>query len=242
MVSAGFVHLLGDAVEDLGDTGFPTAPLLCGSGLLLTIIADSVASSFAESSSQSDTRAGDHGLSCGAKYSQVSGGAACKVSGDGPGSPSADDGKPPPVSFITVALLGCALSFHSVLEGAALGAQESASRTADVFVAIAAHKGLAAYALGSSLVESKTTAVRMWSVLTPFAVATPIGIAVGVILSEFSSGRVSAACSALASGTFLYVALMEVIPNELRHKDNLAVKIATLVLGFSLMSLLAKWA
>ena len=52
----------------------------------------------------------------------------------------------------------------------------------------------------------------------------------------------AAACSALASGTFLYVALMEVIPNELSHKDNMAVKISTMVLGFSLMSILAKWA
>ena len=51
MVSAGFVHLLGDAIEDMGPTEFPVAPLLCATGLLMTIIADSVASNLAEDSS-----------------------------------------------------------------------------------------------------------------------------------------------------------------------------------------------
>ena len=47
MVSAGFVHLLGDAIEDMGTTDFPVAPLLCATGLLMTIIADAIASSYA---------------------------------------------------------------------------------------------------------------------------------------------------------------------------------------------------
>lgn len=42
-----------------------------------------------------------------------------------------------------------------MLEGIALGAQTSMKDTQDIMVAIAAHKGLAAYALGASLVESK---------------------------------------------------------------------------------------
>jgi hypothetical protein len=42
-----------------------------------------------------------------------------------------------------------------VLEGMALGAQPSMRGTQDIMLAIAAHKGLAAYALGSSVMEAR---------------------------------------------------------------------------------------
>lgn len=40
------------------------------------------------------------------------------------------------------------------VQGAALGAQEDVVNSLHIFIAIQAHKGLAAYALGSSIVES----------------------------------------------------------------------------------------
>lgn len=48
--------------------------------------------------------------------------------------------------------------------------------------------------------------------------------------------------SALAAGTFLYVALMEVLPKELEDPSDRGAKMAAMLLGFSLMSLLAVWA
>lgn len=52
----------------------------------------------------------------------------------------------------------------------------------------------------------------------------------------------SAIC-VLTSGTFLYVALNEVISKELEHPDgHRLAKVAALLLGFGLMSLLAVWA
>lgn len=44
------------------------------------------------------------------------------------------------------------------------------------------------------------------------------------------------------AGTFLYVAYMEVIPKELRDPSNMPLKLAALLTGFCLMSLLAVWA
>ncbi len=44
------------------------------------------------------------------------------------------------------------------------------------------------------------------------------------------------------AGTFLYVAFMEVIPKELRDGSRMALKLAALLVGFGLMSLLAIWA
>jgi hypothetical protein len=59
------------------------------------------------------------------------------------------------LTFATALLLAGALCIHSVLEGMALGAQPTLRGTEDIFLAIVAHKGLAAYALGASIVESK---------------------------------------------------------------------------------------
>eukprot|EP00775_Hariotina_reticulata_P004833 gene4833-5080_t len=53
-----------------------------------------------------------------------------------------------------------------------------------------------------------------------FAFATPVGISIGFATSTVGHGSASAAMSALASGTFLYVALNEVIPKELEHPDG----------------------
>lgn len=84
---------------------------------------------------------------------------------------------------------------------------------------------------------------KFWTVVCMFAVATPLGIGIGYAFSEIGHGSVSAAMSALASGTFLYVALNEVIPKELEHPDgHRLLKVGALLLGFGLMSLLAVWA
>lgn len=148
-----------------------------------------------------------------------------------------------PLSFATTVLLACALCIHSILEGIALGAQQSMKSTQDIMLAIAAHKGLAAYALGASIIESRASSYKFWAVVSMFAVATPLGIAIGYAFSEIGHGSVSAAMSALASGTFLYVALNEVIPKELEHPDgHRLLKVAALLIGFGLMSLLAVWA
>lgn len=146
------------------------------------------------------------------------------------------------LSFATAVLLACALCIHSILEGMALGAQTSMRSTEDIMIAIAAHKGLAAYALGASVLESGPTNSRFWTVIGLFSVATPVGIFVGYGMSTGSKSLVGAALSALASGTFLYVAFMEVIPKELADGRHRMLKMAAFLLGYGLMSLLAIWA
>ena len=49
-------------------------------------------------------------------------------------------------------------------------------------------------------------------------------------------------CVLMSSGTFLYVAFMEVIPRELAVPNHRTAKLAMLMLGFGAMSLLAIWA
>lgn len=150
-------------------------------------------------------------------------------------------------SLAVAVVLFIALSFHSVLEGLGIGAQTSSAW--GVFLAIVVHKGLAAFALGSGLVQSslKTAHVVLYMVL--FSFMSIIGIVVGWLIAADSSEDSAAAgiCVALASGTFIYVAVMEVIPQEFpRHggdekAGHATQKVLALVLGYAIFGLLAKW-
>lgn len=145
------------------------------------------------------------------------------------------------LSFATALLLAGALCIHSILEGMALGAQPTLRGTEDIFLAIVAHKGLAAYALGASIVESRASDAKFWTTISLFSFATPVGIMLGYLFAAHSGG-VGAAVSALAAGTFIYVALMEVVPKELENGRHRGPKMAAMLVGFGLMSLLAVWA
>ena len=204
-------------------------------------------------------------------------------------------------TFLTAVLMGVALVFHSLLEGAAMGAQSTVSNSFHIFIAIVSHKGLAAYALGSSVVDALGPAIMeqgttggtdggtngsnssskkigggisglfallgstlikflkstgiigsngmflmappgFWGVVLPFMFASPLGIFLGYIASDIARGVGAASISALAAGTFLYVAFMEVIPRELREPGWGREKLGMLVAGFAAMSVLAVWA
>jgi zinc transporter ZupT len=92
-----------------------------------------------------------------------------------------------PASSAAVALtIGVALSVHAVMEGLALGAQEDIEQSIGIFIAILAHKGVAAFALGSKVVnylqqaaaESPTApraGLSFSAAMTMFSAATPFG-------------------------------------------------------------------
>ncbi|KAK2077085.1 hypothetical protein QBZ16_004719 [Prototheca wickerhamii] len=273
MVSAGFCHLLGDAISDMPEIAFPLAPFLCGVGFILTLICDAAATRAASRSvdavalsschlhrhdldRESDADAaslqqrhasekaieldGVHEVELGSVEDGRPAGAAegapllaagARASAALAGAPSVVLGAPP----------SHAPARH-VPAGAAMGAQLTVGASMHIFIAIVSHKGLAAYALGSSIVDSGASAGRFWAVVGPFAVASPAGIFVGYVISDLTAGAGAASISALAAGTFLYVAFMEVIPKELHTPGHTAAKLAMLVLGFGLMSMLAIWA
>ncbi|CAH0481267.1 unnamed protein product [Peronospora belbahrii] len=159
-------------------------------------------------------------------------------------------------SLAVAMVLFIALSFHSVLEGLGIGAQTETAW--GVFLAIIMHKGLAAFALGSGLVQSAMPVTHVMLYMIVFSFMSIIGITVGWIIAVDSSEDSAAAgiCVALASGTFIYVAVMEVIPQEFpRHSHDgghdrhdhsqksamMLKKSIALVTGYAIFGLLAKW-
>ena len=107
------------------------------------------------------------------------------------------------------------LSIHSVLAGTALGLESTLFSTMIVFLAIIAHKLFAAFALGISMQESKVTGPVFKRRMITFALMTPLGIVVGTALSQILESNaaliIEALFSAVAAGTFIYVAVLEII-------------------------------
>ena len=145
--------------------------------------------------------------------------------------------KPPRhVPSYTVAVVAVSLWFHSILEGLALGTEQDVEGATHILLAIGSHKALAAYALGLCVIESAFNSRAHWIIMGTFCLASPAGVMIGYLISTFSDSVTSASFSSVAAGTFLYVALMEIVPKELEQKQHKAQKIAALIVGFLLMS------
>jgi len=107
-------------------------------------------------------------------------------------------------------ILVLVLSLHSVIAGAALGINTTISGTFIIFFAIIAHKGSEAFALAMQLKRGELVLQRMKNLVIVFSLMTPIGILLGtsitpLLQTEFSK-LTEAGFTAIAAGTFLYIA------------------------------------
>lgn len=142
-------------------------------------------------------------------------------------------------------LLIVVLSVHSLIAGTALGLETSVAASAALVVAILAHKGSAAFALGVSLKTARFERRRMGMLVALFSCMTPLGVLLGFAfsqtLADSTAVLVEALFDALAAGTFVYVAVLDIIEETFAEKVDLGLKFLVLLLGFFGMALLALW-
>ena len=74
---------------------------------------------------------------------------------------------------------------------------------------------------------------------------TPLGIVMGSILSSIDSSRTAtwfeAVFDALAAGTFIYIAILDIINEVFEKPEKRWAKFSLLIIGFVLMALIAIW-
>jgi len=116
------------------------------------------------------------------------------------------------------------LSIHSATVGVALGLQSAAVTSLLVIVAILCHKGSAGFALVVGMVAAGAERRQLWTVLAIFASMTPLGIVLGTVASGLLEGPTAAlvegSFNALAAGTFIYIAILDVINAEMSSADD----------------------
>lgn len=136
-------------------------------------------------------------------------------------------------------LVVLALSIHELFEGLAVGLESSTDSVWYMFGAVSAHKLVIAFCIGVELVTSRITTKLVVIYVFTFAVVSPMGIGIGILVSntnQTSTDLVSVILQGLASGTLLYVVFFEILQNE--KKSGMKQFFAVLV-GFSVMFIIA---
>jgi zinc transporter ZupT len=147
-------------------------------------------------------------------------------------------------------LLTVALGIHSFIEGLGIGETPDIAALESAFVAVVFHKGFTAFALAESLISTGFWAKgqRKWFFLSLgiFIFIAIIGIGIGWAASPSSENATAATFVGITSGSFSFVALHELIPEQMdrieKGKLPLIYPSLSLWAGYGLMSMLALWA
>eukprot|EP01062_Namystynia_karyoxenos_P033274 TRINITY_DN24492_c0_g1_i1.p3 TRINITY_DN24492_c0_g1~~TRINITY_DN24492_c0_g1_i1.p3 ORF type:complete len:168 (+),score=64.77 TRINITY_DN24492_c0_g1_i1:113-616(+) len=137
-------------------------------------------------------------------------------------------------------VLTLVLSVHSVVAGMALGVQTEASKALLVLLAIVAHKWVEAFSLGVSIVRAQLPLPAMGRLVGAFACSSPLGVALGWGLRQATEGAaartVTAVLDAAASGTFIYIAVVDTLQEEFSSggRDGQR-KFLAVIAGFAMM-------
>lgn len=136
----------------------------------------------------------------------------------------------------TPLVLMIGLSVHSAFEGIAVGLISDEGDLWTFILAIGLHKWAAAVALGISIHKGfQDQTWLLFGMITIFSIATPIGIGLGMII-EGSSPILEIIFSALAGGTFLYIACTEVIVEEFSTQEWKYTKLICFLAGAALIT------
>ena len=155
---------------------------------------------------------------------------------------------PTRLTTLRAVILLISLSLHSIFEGLAIGLQLNRKDVVDIFIAIALHKGIEAFTIAISFAQTyvSNTAKSVYCVV--FSLMSPIGVGIGIPIAQAtlakhkempgSSRMVNAVLQAMATGTFMFVTFIEILPQELNSKKDGMAKFACVLVGFGAISAL----
>lgn len=150
-----------------------------------------------------------------------------------------------PAGNLSSYALAIVLSVHSVLAGAALGTENTLAGLAIIFFAIVVHKAAAGFALVVDFQRAGFPRKETIAILALFSAMTPLGILLGAVLDHLLEERYGrlfeGVFDALAAGTFLYIAILEIISKEFAEPERLVSKFSFLCSGLGVMALIALW-
>ncbi|KAH0787603.1 ZIP Zinc transporter family protein [Histomonas meleagridis] len=100
------------------------------------------------------------------------------------------------------------MDIHSAIEGLTLGILDKKSSIA-IFIAIACHKSVEAFALSLILLNDKPTKVLFWILVIIYCLMSPVAIIVGHSLQRISGQLALGIIASFSAGTFMFVGCHE---------------------------------
>jgi len=261
-LAAGFCHMLSESVEgfaalelDVFGSHFPYAYFLCMVGILLTFFMEKVLfSGHSHSHSHSTVSSPDvsalrnedktierkGSLTSSPLLKEVVYEAGSQEAELSRGILKISEGNSNDSHGSNMYVLGLLLSVHSLIEGIALGVEDTLGDTTNILIAISGHKIFDAFAFGISLVKNNTPTDKIIKYVLVFALTTPLGILMGfTFLPNPGQSYLAEVVKAISSGTFIYIALVEVILEEFEHPKDKFPKLFLLITGVCMMTFLS---
>ncbi|GMP52181.1 hypothetical protein CsSME_00018100 [Camellia sinensis var. sinensis] len=226
-LGTAMMHFLSDSNSTFGDLTskpYPFAFMLACAGYLLTMLADSLISfvygrqtngSNGDVELQGNGKSNGNGITSQSQYQVHDGTENHFVKAPLPTATSVGDS----------ILLIVALCFHSVFEGIAIGVAETQADAWRALWTVSLHKIFAAVAMGIALLRMipDRPLLSCAAYAFAFAISSPIGVAIGIIIDATTQGTVAdwiyAISMGLACGVFIYVSI-----NHLLSKGYVALK------------------
>ncbi len=132
------------------------------------------------------------------------------------------------------------LSIHSFIEGLGLAvASEYPALGSVIFISILAHKMTASFSLTSLFVLAKISTRKSLLLLTAFSLMAPVGALLMAPLVKAENDILLSPLVGLTSGTFLYVAVGELLPEVFHTRHQRWLKLALLFIGAIIMGVLS---
>jgi len=142
-------------------------------------------------------------------------------------------------SVLAPYMLMIVLSAHSFISGIALGFQNDFDAALAITIAIVSHKWVESFAIGVSLFRMKFTVKKLMVLLCVYAIWEPLGTFVGLLVSVLTNGDLSrhieGFADAVASGTFIYVATIDILVEEFARLKDRYLKAVVCSFAFILM-------
>ncbi|KAG0557452.1 hypothetical protein KC19_11G131400 [Ceratodon purpureus] len=270
-LGTAFIHFLSDSHDEfqkLTTRHYAFAELLAISGYLITMLGDliiqwislraSVPTSTSASAPDRETatklaeeKGKVAGCCCKCKPVEMEG--VCKCAGE---KVPADLNEATAAlvyrtSFGDALILILALCFHSVFEGIAIGVAETKQDAWKALWTISLHKLFAAIAMGVALLRMlpNRPLLSCFSYAFVFAISTPVGVAIGIIIDANAQGAIAdwvyAVSVGLASGVFVYVAINHLLAKGYSPSktalDGPVQKATAVILGAATIAVVMIW-
>jgi zinc transporter ZupT len=132
------------------------------------------------------------------------------------------------------------LSLHTLGGAIAIGLGPAESEVRRALVAATlTHKSAEAFSLVSVLLLGELSRRSILGLLVAYALVSPVGIAVGRTLAQSSivTERALGIADGLAAGTFLYVAVAELLPEVFHGHADRGLKVVLILLGIAASTL-----
>ncbi|PIC36933.1 hypothetical protein B9Z55_015745 [Caenorhabditis nigoni] len=136
-----------------------------------------------------------------------------------------------------------AMSFHSLLEGFALGVQDTTGRIYALFFSLLLHKSVEAFSVGLQISMANSNKIKtVLATILIYSLMAPMGSIIGSVLQN-SETNIYKDCAillleSLAAGTFIYVTFIEIMASEKSNDFNHLKQLLWIIIGFALVTLM----